>query len=77
MSKTRVPANEVVSGALNFNDVIKDFEKVATQSDIVIAYSLATRAIAQTPSFKTAPTVVIIPKRTASSKGCALVAPMN
>lgn len=77
MKKTKVLANEVASGQLNLSDVIKDFESIIAQGDIVVTYSQSTNKIAQTPSFTTRPTVVIIPRQTPSSKGCPLATPIG
>lgn len=77
MNKVKVFPNDVISGSLSFGDAIKDFDSVVNQSEIIITYNIAAQRILHVPVFKTAPIVIVVPKRLSPSSGCPQLIPVS
>lgn len=56
-----VPAGEVRSAGVYFRDVIRDFDQLACQGDIVMRLSVHSVKRHDLPRFVTSPTIILIP----------------
>ncbi|MGO1073862.1 hypothetical protein [Lysobacter sp. CA199] len=73
MRYIHIAPNEVLSGGIRLEEIVRNFSQLSDEGDIVMYYEISPTARSGRPNFVTQPGTILIPQRSLTSRKCPTV----